>query len=136
MDTLNEIFDLAFEIEELQKKRHEIQEVIFHKIRNHTERLKVIALELTNNHVGDDIFLINQNHEGWYRLEEIFHVVSKIEKGKPILTLHLGIRMIGKKGSPIGRTYEVTTYINKIPTLNNYHDAIILEVRKKKETQK
>ncbi|MCH1910499.1 hypothetical protein L9Z41_16470 [Leptospira noguchii] len=132
MDALNEIFDLTFEIEELQNKRHEIQEVIFHKIRSHTERLKVIALELTNNSVGDDIFLVSQKHEGWYRLEEIFHVVSKIEKGKPIITLHLGIRMIGKKGSPIGRTYEVRTYINKISTLSNHDDAIILEVRKRR----
>ncbi|MCH1914038.1 hypothetical protein L9Z17_20815 [Leptospira noguchii] len=81
MDALNEIFDLTFEIEELQNKRHEIQEVIFHKIRSHTERLKVIALELTNNSVGDDIFLVSQKHEGWYRLEEIFHVVSKMKRG-------------------------------------------------------
>ncbi|WP_032914990.1 hypothetical protein [Leptospira santarosai] len=134
MDALNEIFDLTFEIEELQNKRHEIQEVIFHKIRSHTERLKVIALELTNNSVGDDIFLVSQKHEGWYRLEEIFHVVSKIEKGKPIITLHLGIRIIGKKGSPIGRIYEVRTYINKIPTLTDYDDAIILEVRKRNKS--
>ncbi|UOG61470.1 hypothetical protein [Leptospira noguchii] len=70
MDALNEIFDLTFEIEELQNKRHEIQEVIFHKIRSHTERLKVIALELTNNSVGDDIFLVSQKHEGWYRLDQ------------------------------------------------------------------
>ncbi|MCH1917213.1 hypothetical protein L9Z41_16650 [Leptospira noguchii] len=58
--------------------------------------------------------------------------MSKIEKGKPIITLHLGIRMIGKKGSPIGRTYEVRTYINKISTLSNHDDAIILEVRKRR----
>ncbi|MDO6395335.1 hypothetical protein Q4554_14735 [Leptospira santarosai] len=134
MDALNEIFDLTFEIGELQNKRHEIQEVIFHKIQSHNERLKDLAQSLATYSIGDDIFLISQEHEGWHRLEEIFHVDSSVEKGKPIITLHLGIRIIGKKGSPIGRTYEVRTYIlNKRPTLNDYGDAIILEVRKRKD---
>ncbi|WP_061286536.1 hypothetical protein [Leptospira interrogans] len=130
MNSLEEIFDITLEMEELRDEHNQTNEAFYYSIQKHNERLIMLTKSLVPYSIGDDIFILNQNHEGWFRLEEIYHVYSKMEKGKLIITLHLGIRVIGKKGSPIGRSYEIRTYINRIPTLNIYDDAKVLEVRK------
>ncbi|EKR66174.1 hypothetical protein LEP1GSC036_0979 [Leptospira weilii str. 2006001853] len=130
MILLEEILDITLEIEELRNELHRLDKKFYYNIKKHNERRMLLVKSLVPYSIGDDIFLLNQNHEGWYRLEEIYNVDSGMKNGELIITIQLGIRVIGKKRSPIGRSYEVRTYINKIPALDHYNDAVVLDVRK------
>lgn len=123
MNALEEILDITLDIDEL-----------YYNIGKHNKRRMLLVKSLLPYSIGDDIFILNQRHEGWFRLEDICHVESRMVKKDLIIIIHLGIRAIGKKTS-IGEFIIVRTYLNRDMPLNVYDEAMVLEVRKNGDRQ-
>ncbi|ULG86671.1 hypothetical protein [Leptospira interrogans] len=124
MNPLEEILDITLDIDEL-----------YYNIGKHNKRRMLLVKSLLPYSIGDDIFILNQRHEGWFRLEDICHVESRMVKKDLIIIIHLGIRAIGKKRTSIGEFIIVRTYLNRDMPLNVYDNALILEVRKNGDRQ-
>ncbi|WP_025182834.1 hypothetical protein [Leptospira kirschneri] len=120
MNPMEEILDITLDIDEL-----------YCNIGKHNKRRMLLVKSLLPYSIGDDIFILNQRHEGWFRLEDICHVESRMVKKDLIIIIHLGIRAIGKKRTSIGEFIKVRTYLNRDTPLNVYDEAMVLEVRKK-----
>lgn len=104
----SEVIELLDEAKRLKEEA----EKLFSKRKNLLQYIENLGIELLPFKKGDNVFLVGAR-EGWHRVDAIQACFWDILDDTIQARYFIIVKELGKKRQPIGKSYEILTYINK-----------------------
>lgn len=119
-----EVIELLDEAQRLKEEANNL----FSKRSKLLQYLENLGIDLLPFKNGDDVFLVGAR-EGWHRVEKIQDCKWSILDNSVEARYYIYVRELGKKRQPIGRSFEIFTYINKCMNGTTDKDVSISEIK-------